>query len=129
MGHMVQVWKNYECQVANNKCTTVGRLTPSMYDQMSGAVNVSYGLYHYGPFLTNLVDCTFVRDTFEAIHKDHCPDLRLYSRWVYIGLLMASVAVMLSLVFWVVYARERRHRKYTKQADAATQASYESKEP
>ncbi|KAL1551346.1 hypothetical protein AAHA92_19204 [Salvia divinorum] len=127
-----QVWKNYECQVVNSKCTTVGRLTPSMYDQMSGAVNVSYGLYHYGPFLTNLVDCTFVRDTFDAIHKEHCPDLRLYSRWVYIGLLMVSEAVMLSLVFWVVYARERRHRKYTKQADAeasAAQASYESKEP
>ncbi|XP_057790669.1 uncharacterized protein LOC131007766 [Salvia miltiorrhiza] len=126
-----QVWKNYECQVSNNKCTTVGRLTPSMYDQMSGAVNVSYGLYHYGPFLTDLVDCTFVRDTFTTIHKDHCPDLRLYSKWVYIGLVMVSAAVMLSLIFWMVYARERRHRKYTKLEDAAAsaQASYEAKDP
>ncbi|XP_047966767.1 uncharacterized protein LOC125211111 [Salvia hispanica] len=124
-----QVWKNYECQVANNKCTTVGRLMPSMYDQMSGAVNVSYGLYHYGPFLTDLVDCTFVRDTFATIHKDHCPDLRLYSKLVYIGLVKVSAAVMFSLVFWMVYARERRHRKYTKLADAAAsaQASYVTK--
>lgn len=114
-----QVWKKYECQVSNDKCRTVGRLTPSMYDQMSVAVNVSYGLYHYGPFLTNLVDCTFVRDTFTAIHKDHCPDLRLYSKWVYIGLVMVSAADMLSLIFWVLYARERRHRKYTKLEDAA----------
>ncbi|KAH6758701.1 plasma membrane fusion protein [Perilla frutescens var. frutescens] len=120
-----QIWKSYKCQVSNNKCTTVGRLTPDMYDQMSGAVDVSYGLYHYGPFLTNLVDCTFVRDTFTTIHKDHCPDLRLYSKWVYIGLVMVSAAVMLSLIFWVLYARERRHRKYTKLADAASaQTSY-----
>ncbi|KAG6425311.1 hypothetical protein SASPL_115739 [Salvia splendens] len=117
-----QVWKNFECQVANNKCTTVGRLMPSMYDQMSGAVNVSYGLYHYGPFLTDLVDCTFVRDTFATIHKDHCPDLRLYSKLVYIGLVKVSAAVMLSLVFWMVYARERRHRKYMRLADAAASA-------
>ncbi|KAL8464589.1 hypothetical protein ACS0TY_034192 [Phlomoides rotata] len=125
-----QVWKNYECQVSNNICTTVGRLTPSLYDQMSGAVNVSYGLYHYGPFLTNLVDCSFVRDTFYAIHNQHCPDLRRYSRWVYIGLVMVSAAVMLSLILWVLYARERRHRKYTKLVDSASgQASYERKAP
>ncbi|KAL3835506.1 hypothetical protein ACJIZ3_010242 [Penstemon smallii] len=121
LNNATQVWRNYECQVnGSNICTTVGRLTPSLYDQMSGAVNVSYGLYHYGPFLTNLVDCTFVRDTLTAIHNEHCPDLRLYSRWVYIGLAMVSVAVMLSLILWVLYARERRHRKYTKLVDATS---------
>lgn len=107
------------CRVSNdNICTTVGRLTPTLYDQMSGAVNVSYGLHHYGPFLTNLVDCSFLRDVFTGIHDDYCPDLRLYSRWVYIGLAMVSSAVMLSLILWVLYARERRHRKYTKLVDA-----------
>ncbi|KAL2493486.1 hypothetical protein Adt_29124 [Abeliophyllum distichum] len=120
-----QVWKNYECQVSkSNICTSVGRLTPSMYDQLSNAVNVSYGLNHYSQFLTNLIDCTFVRDTFSAIHDDHCPDLRLYSKWVYIGLVMVSVAVMLSLILWVLYARERRHRKYTKLVD---EVSFESR--
>ncbi|KAL0342144.1 UNVERIFIED_CONTAM: hypothetical protein Scaly_1877000 [Sesamum calycinum] len=129
LSNATQVWRNYKCQVSsNNICTTVGRLTPGMYDQMSGAVNVSYGLYHYGPFLTNLVDCTFVRETFTTIHKDHCPDLRRYSRWVYIGLAMVSDAVMLSLILWVLYARERRHRKYTKLVDATSaQTSFESK--
>ncbi|KAK4395371.1 hypothetical protein Sango_1691400 [Sesamum angolense] len=129
LSNATQVWRNYKCQVSsNNICTTVGRLTPGMYDQMSGAVNVSYGLYHYGPFLTNLVDCTFVRETFTTIHKDHCPDLRRYSRWVYIGLNMVSDAVMLSLILWVLYARERRHRKYTKLVDATSaQTSFESK--
>lgn len=130
MSYVMQVWKKYECQVSNDKCTTVGRLTPSMYDQMSVAVNVSYGVYHYGPFLTNLVDCTFVRDTFTAIHKDHCPDLRRYSKWVYIGLVMVSAADMLSLIFWVLYARERRHRKYTKLQDTALpQTSFGRKGP
>ncbi|KAL5783065.1 hypothetical protein ACOSP7_008094 [Xanthoceras sorbifolium] len=113
-----QVWKNYVCQVsANGTCTTTGRLTPSLYDQIGVAFNLSYGLYNYGPFLVDLQDCTFVRQTFSDIYRDHCPDLRHYSRYIYIGLVMVSAAVMLSLVFWVIYGRERRHRVYTKHHD------------
>ncbi|XP_058226671.1 uncharacterized protein LOC131335362 isoform X2 [Rhododendron vialii] len=114
-----QVWQNYVCKVSsNNTCTTVGRLTPTMYSQMINATNVSYGLYHYGPFLVDLLDCSFVRETFAGITQDHCPGLKRYSMWVYIGLAMVSAAVMLSLIFWVIYARERRHRKYTKLVNA-----------
>jgi hypothetical protein len=82
---------------------------------MEGGITVSRGLYQYGPFLVQLQDCTFVRDTFTAIEQNYCPGLRRYSRWVYIGLVMVSSAVMLSLIFWVIYARERRHRAYNKQ--------------
>ncbi|KAK9280771.1 hypothetical protein L1049_003659 [Liquidambar formosana] len=111
-----QEWRNYVCQVsATGKCTTVGRLTPAFYDQITSVVNISYALNRYGPFLTDLQDCTFVRDTFKDIIKNRCPDLRQYSKWIYIGLAMVSSAVMLSLIFWVLYARERRHRAYTKQ--------------
>lgn len=117
----MQVWKNYVCEVsASNVCSTVGRLTPSMYDQMTAVVNVSNGLYHSGPFLKELLDCTFLRDTFTVIHDEHCPDLSRYSKWIYIGLALVSVSVMLSLVCWVLYARERRHRKYTKLVDATS---------
>ncbi|PRQ56563.1 hypothetical protein RchiOBHm_Chr1g0337751 [Rosa chinensis] len=96
-------------------CITPGRLTPIFYGQMEAAVNVSYGLYTYGPFLVDLQDCTFVRDTFTDISNRNCPGLRKHSSWIYIGLVMVSAAVMLSLIFWVIYARERRHRVYTKQ--------------
>ncbi|KAM0060219.1 putative transmembrane protein [Helianthus debilis subsp. tardiflorus] len=109
-----KVWRNYVCQVSTNgTCTTTGRLTPKMYQEMSVAVNVSDGLAQYTPFLTGLLDCSFVRETLIEIHKDHCPDLNRFSEWVYIGLAMVSVAVMLSLVFWVLYAREKKHRRYT----------------
>lgn len=115
LDNATQVWSNYVCQVsASGICTTPGRLTPSYYNQMVAAVNVSYGLYHYGPYLVDLQDCTFVRQTFTVISDDHCPDLRKYSKWIYTGLVMVSVAVMMSLIFWVIYARERRHRVYTK---------------
>ncbi|GMN47420.1 hypothetical protein TIFTF001_016603 [Ficus carica] len=114
-----QVWKNYVCEVsASGICATPGRLTPTIYGQMEAAVNVSYGLYRYGPFLVDLQDCTFVRETFTDISQSHCPDLRRHSQWIYIGLVMVSSAVMLSLIFWVIYARERRHRVYTKQFNA-----------
>jgi hypothetical protein len=110
-----QVWKNYVCQVSKSGiCTTPGRLTPTFYNQMAAAVNLSYGLNRYSPFLVNLEDCTFVRDTFTGISNDHCPGLKRFSRWIYIGLVMVSAAVMLSLIFWVIYGRERRHRVYTK---------------
>ncbi|OVA03304.1 hypothetical protein BVC80_517g5 [Macleaya cordata] len=116
LNNATQVWQSYVCQVSpTGICTTVGRITPDFYTQMTAAVNVSYGLYHYGPFLVNLEDCTFVRETFAEISKDYCPGLRRYSKWTYIGLVMVSAAVMLSLIFWVIYARERRHRVYTKQ--------------
>ncbi|KAG6530499.1 uncharacterized protein LOC122043365 [Zingiber officinale] len=114
-----QVWKGYVCQTMTESgsevCTTVGRVTPSIYNQMAAAVNVSRGLYLYVPFLTQLEDCTFVRDTFTGISQNNCPDLESNSKLVYIGLVMVSAAVMLSLIFWVIYARERRHRKYNKQ--------------
>lgn len=114
-----QAWKSYVCNVsASGICTTTGRLTPTYYNQTVAAVNVSYGLYRYTPFLVNLEDCTFVRDTFTDIDRDHCPGLRKYSQWIYVGLVLVSAAVMFSLIFWVIYARERRHRVYTKSRDS-----------
>ncbi|KAG1363988.1 putative Transmembrane protein [Cocos nucifera] len=114
-----QVWQGYVCNVSNASgseiCTTVGRITPSMYAKMTGAVNVSYGIYHYGPFLAQLADCSFVRQTFRSISQNNCPGLGRNSKHIYVGLMMVSAAVMLSLIFWVIYARERRHRKYNKQ--------------
>lgn len=114
-----QVWKNFVCQSKpvqrNDVCITTGRLTPKIYNQMNTAVNVSYGLYHYAPFLVDLQDCTFVRSTFSDISTKYCPGLRKYTEWIYVGLVLVSGAVMLSLIFWVIYARERRHRVYTKQ--------------
>lgn len=116
VSHFMQVWRNYVCQVSSSGiCTTVGRVTPSIYNQMTAAVNLSYAIFHYTPFLVQLEDCTFVRDTFSTINGQDCPGLQKYSEWIYIGLVMVSAAVMLSLIFWVIYARERRHRKATKQ--------------
>ncbi|KAH1148012.1 hypothetical protein GYH30_042921 [Glycine max] len=116
LDNAAEVWKNYTCEVSSSGiCKTPGRMTPTIYGQMEAAVNVSYGLYHYGPFLVDLQDCTFVRKTFTDISNDHCPGLQRNSQLIYIGLVLVSAAVMLSLIFWVIYARERRHRVYTKQ--------------
>ncbi|XP_074575504.1 uncharacterized protein LOC141831958 [Curcuma longa] len=114
-----QVWKGYVCQSTtvsgSEVCTTTGRITPSIYGQMAAAVSVSRGLHYNVPFLTQLEDCTFVRQTFAGINRNNCPDLESNSKLVYVGLVMVSGAVMLSLIFWVIYARERRHRKHKKQ--------------
>lgn len=113
------VWKNYVCNAISVNgfeiCKTVGRITPMIFDQMEAAISVGYALYHYGPFLVQLEDCTFVRETFSSIIQNNCPGLRKYSKWVYVGLALVSAGVMLSTIFWVIYARERRHRVYGKQ--------------
>ncbi|OIV97266.1 hypothetical protein TanjilG_07018 [Lupinus angustifolius] len=115
LDNATEVWKNYTCQVSpSGLCQTAGRMTPTIYSQMGAAVNISYALYHYGPFLVELQDCTFVRKTFTDISDNYCPGLLRYTQWIYIGLVLVSAAVMLSLIFWVIYARERRHRVYTK---------------
>ncbi|KAL4180091.1 hypothetical protein AMTRI_Chr13g90410 [Amborella trichopoda] len=115
LNNAMQVWQGYTCKVSSSGlCSSVGRLTPDMYNQMVAATNVSYELYNYGHFLNHLQNCTFVRDIFDTITKRDCPRLRLYSKWIYIGLVIVSSAVMLSLIVWLIHARERRHRKYIK---------------
>ncbi|CAK9159019.1 unnamed protein product [Ilex paraguariensis] len=110
-----KVWRHYICQAsAAGICTTPGRLTLDRYSQMTASVNVSYGLYCTSPFLLNLTDSTFLKQTFADISKDYCPSLRQYTRWMYIGFITSSISVMFLLVLWIVYARERRHRIYTK---------------
>ncbi|PKA52851.1 hypothetical protein AXF42_Ash001832 [Apostasia shenzhenica] len=114
-----QEWKKYECNATTVSgieiCRTVGRVTPTIYEQMDAAASVGFALYHYGPFLVQLEDCSFVRETFNSISHNNCPGLRKYTKWVYIGLTLVSAAVMLSAILWVIYARERRHRVFSKQ--------------
>ena len=111
----MQVYGNFVCQVSPNEiCTTQGRLTPTFYNQVSAGINMGNALYNYAPSLVDLQNCNFVRETLSEISQDHCPDLRRYSKWVYAGLLMVATAVMLSLVFWGIFGRERRHRLQSK---------------
>lgn len=113
-----EVWRGFVCQAsATGICMTTGRLTPSFYDQMSTAVNVSYGLYYDTPSLTDLQDCTFVRQTFREVHEKYCPGLQQYSKWVYVGLVIVSTSVMLSLMLSLLYRREHQGYVYTKEFD------------
>ncbi|KAK1437658.1 hypothetical protein QVD17_03454 [Tagetes erecta] len=99
------VWQNYSCSVSESGfCTTTGRLTPDMYQQLVGAVNISYALQHYAPPLLSLQDCNFVRETFRVITSEHCNPLEQRLRMVNAGLALVSVGVMLSLALWVIYA-------------------------
>ncbi|KAD3642301.1 hypothetical protein E3N88_31525 [Mikania micrantha] len=105
MANASGVWQNYTCMVSESGfCTTTGRLTPDMYQQLVGAVNISYALQHYAPPLLSLQDCNFVRETFRTITSDHCPPLEDHLRMVNAGLALVSVGVMLSLALWIVYA-------------------------
>jgi len=103
-----QVWRNYKCKVSlAEQCTSAGRLTPIIYTKLGDAVNVTHGLFEYGPFFTELVDCAFVRKTFNDISSTYCPPLRRYSEQVYLGSVVVSAAVMISLISSVVFVREQ----------------------
>ncbi|GLJ09309.1 hypothetical protein SUGI_0106100 [Cryptomeria japonica] len=104
-----QVWKNYICTISNGVCITPGRLTPDLYAQLVAAVNVSYGLKHFTPFLLDLIDCKFVHEMFTVIVHFYCPHLQLHTKWVYIGLALISVGVILSLIFWIIYIQQMHH--------------------
>nr|XP_043626680.1 uncharacterized protein LOC122598146 [Erigeron canadensis] len=116
MANASLVWQNYTCTVSEaGICTTTGRLTPEMYQQLVGAVNISYALHHYTPPLLSFQDCNFVRETFTAITSDHCPPLQHHLRLVNAGLALVSVGVMLSLALWIVYAnRPQREEVFAK---------------
>ncbi|EXB67224.1 hypothetical protein L484_025702 [Morus notabilis] len=120
-GNAGQEWKSYVCQVSEaGICTTVGRLTPPYYDQLTAISSLASVLYNYGPFLVELGDCTFVRRTFRNISVDHCSGLRRNSRLVVIGLVLVSSGVMLSLIFWLLFAREKKYRGYVKHFESAS---------
>ncbi|WVZ12830.1 hypothetical protein V8G54_017360 [Vigna mungo] len=103
-----QVWKNFTCKVSlSEKCTSEGRLTQSIYMKLGDAVNVTYGLFEYGPFFADLVDCSFVRKTFKDISTHYCPPLRRYCEQVYLGSVLVSAAVMLSLISSLFFVREQ----------------------
>ncbi|KOM42021.1 hypothetical protein LR48_Vigan04g221900 [Vigna angularis] len=116
LSNATQAYGSFVCQVSPSEiCMTQGRLTPTFYNQVSAGINVANNLYNDAPSLVELQDCTFVRETLSVISTDHCPGLRRYSRWIYVGLVMVSFAVMFSLIFWIVYGRERRHRLHRKE--------------
>ncbi|CAH8384523.1 unnamed protein product [Eruca vesicaria subsp. sativa] len=112
LNNATQAWSTFVCQVnTNGTCITTGRLTPALYGQMASCVNISTGLINDAPFLVQLQDCSYAKQTFRDITNNNCPGLRRSGYRVYVGLAILSTAVMLSLLFWIIYSRERRHRK------------------
>ncbi|KAK8926609.1 hypothetical protein KSP39_PZI018250 [Platanthera zijinensis] len=114
-----QAWKGFICKTkvisGKKMCSTAGRITPGIYDQMIVAANTSKRLYQYSPFLVMLTNCSFARETFSFIVADHCPGLELYSKRMYCSLIVFSASVLLSLVLWMGHVRERRRRTHFKQ--------------
>lgn len=55
-------------------------------------------MYEFSPFLVQLQDCSFMRDTFTSISNNKCPGLEQYSWDVYVGLVVISAGVMFSIV-------------------------------
>ncbi|KAH0458220.1 hypothetical protein IEQ34_013535 [Dendrobium chrysotoxum] len=114
-----KVWKGFICNtnVISGKeiCSTVGRITPSIYREMMAATSMSQNLYQFSPFLINVANCSFERETFSLIGTDYCPGLERHSKGMYCSLTVFSASMILSLIFWMVYVRERRHRWYSKQ--------------
>nr|XP_027066666.1 uncharacterized protein LOC113692456 [Coffea arabica]XP_027070509.1 uncharacterized protein LOC113695575 [Coffea arabica] len=117
-----QVWKKYVCQVSGGICRSPGRITPDNYDQLASTANISYALYEDTPFVVGLIDSTYLKELFGDISRDYCPGLSKFTSWMYLGFISSSVAVMLSLLIWIFYARERRHRAYTKKVDSRSSA-------
>ncbi|KAM7270605.1 hypothetical protein ACFE04_029819 [Oxalis oulophora] len=105
MTNASSVWRNYMCNVSDSGiCTTVGRVTPQIYEQLVGAVTESFALEYYTPPLLSLQNCDFVRDTFQNITSRYCPPLIHHLKIVNAGLGLISVGVLLCLVLWILYA-------------------------
>lgn len=90
------------CQVSESGiCNTPGRVTPTGYGNIITSTNVSYALYEQSPFLVDLIDSTYIEQTFDRISRIYCPGLSRYSQWTYVGFVTASVGVILSLMLWI----------------------------
>jgi len=76
----------------------VGRGAAYGQSAMTAAASVSKRLYEFSPFMVQLQDCSFVRETFTSISNNNCPRLQQYSRDVYVGLVVICAGGMLSVV-------------------------------
>ncbi|KAF2317843.1 hypothetical protein GH714_041159 [Hevea brasiliensis] len=115
MTNASMVWEDYVCKVSPfGLCTTVGRATPEIYDQLVAAVMESYALEHYTPLLLSLQDCKFVRDTFQEITSNYCPPLEHYLKIVNAGLGLIAVGVLLCLLLWILYANRPQREVFVK---------------
>ncbi|KAF3450928.1 hypothetical protein FNV43_RR07017 [Rhamnella rubrinervis] len=111
--HAAMEWRNYVCEVSETgRCTTVGRLRPNMYEELVGTLNVSYALYHYGPFLVDVEECLSVRDAVREIGEDHCPSLRRHTICIAMLLAMVSASLMVSVIFWLLHSRHNQKCSY-----------------
>lgn len=75
--------------------------------------------------MLDLIDSTYLRETFSDISKDYCPSLEHHTRRMYIAFSSSSATVMFSMILWVFYSRERRHRAYNKSSMVRTSSSSE----
>ncbi|CAM6087089.1 unnamed protein product [Calypogeia fissa] len=107
-------WARYVCvpDSSGQICTTQGRLTPTLYSQLSAAAEAGDSLFDSTDFLVNAANCTFVRKVFTNIDQHRCHDLRLHSRWIWIGLILVSAGNMSSILLWIVFIRRKRYRYY-----------------
>ncbi|CAO2830158.1 unnamed protein product [Amaranthus hypochondriacus] len=111
------VWARYICMTSldNKNCTSPGRLTPEVYDQLALAVNASYAVLHYTPAMLDLQNCNFLRDTFMTITVRFRPPLEHFLMIVLVSLGFISAGVILCLVLWLVYAnRHQREEAFVK---------------
>lgn len=90
-----------------------------MYNYISAIAQVNDAVYIDGPFLADLADCTFVKETFKDISEKHCPLLKLYTFKIYVELLVVAVSVALATSLWLIYAREKRRKLYSRQIYAS----------
>jgi len=95
-GSAAREWKRFEYQTTGPP--GVGRGAAYGQSAMMAATSVSKRLYEFSPFMVQLQDCSFVRETFTSISNNNCPRLQQYSRDVYVGLVVICAGGMLSVV-------------------------------
>ncbi|KAJ7281175.1 hypothetical protein O6H91_Y367000 [Diphasiastrum complanatum] len=106
-----QTWSQFVCTAPNGVCTSTGRLTPEIYNQLLKSVTVADGLYKNVPFLVSVENCDFARTTFQHIINNHCTRLRRHLKWIWIGLVFVSGGSMISIFLWVLSVK--RHPRHT----------------
>ncbi|KAG9153430.1 hypothetical protein Leryth_021009 [Lithospermum erythrorhizon] len=120
-----EVWKGFVCQVSDTGiCTTPGRLTPTTYNQFTSSLNVTSGLNAELPFMTELMNTTYLKNVLGKLSKDYCPNLVKYSSWMYTGFIWSTIAVMFSIIIWLMYGSQRKNRSYTKKVDSGRDNIY-----
>lgn len=112
----MQVISRFTCYKDNNKtnCESNGRFIPEASYLMVWAYSSALqDLINIFPDLQNLIQCSFVKETFSNVVLHQCKPFRAATRRLWLSVLCLSIIMVVLVLLWAAKAHQDRRRSFS----------------